>query len=271
MVRFSILPAAAVTLFLFGVEAGPCRPSTTGVTSIAESSSTIVSGSTATTLDSTAIVTLTDASTTIQAESTETTAETSLVETLSTIISDTTIASEDVTTTTALADSTTTAQAESTTTTAASSCVETQLFINPGFDDSATDVSPWTNTNGAIIQNTPESGSNALAYTLNGGGYQSGSVAQSLSNLEGSYKFSYYYRLTYYSPGADYVCEMQLNVGDATLYGTFAEGVGGWKSGSVIFTDLNAAQADVKLTAGCYGEYNQIQINIDSLGFTRVC
>jgi hypothetical protein len=109
------------------------------------------------------------------------------------------------------------------------------------------------------------------AYSLNGGGYQFGSVVQTLSNLDGTYKFSYYYRVTYVSPGADYVCEMKLDVGDTTLYGAFEDSVGGWKSWSTTFTDVNAAQADVQLTAGCYGEYAQIQINIDSLGFTRVC
>ncbi|GKU06562.1 hypothetical protein FLAG1_09687 [Fusarium langsethiae] len=270
MVRFSVLPAAAVALFLSGAEAGPCRPSTTGVTSLAESSSTIASDSTATSVDSTAPTTLTDTTTTVQAESTATATETSLAETLSTIASDTTIASVGVTTTTTHEDPTTTAQAESTTTTVASSCVETQLFVNPGFDDSATDVTPWTN-NGAITQNSPQSGTNAVAYTLSGVGYHSGSVAQTLSNLEGTYEFSYNYRVTYISPGADHVCEMKLSVGDTTVYGAFDDRVGGWKSGSVIFTDVNTAQADVQLTAGCYGEYNQIQVNIDTLGFTRVC
>ncbi|KAM0371680.1 hypothetical protein HYE67_003101 [Fusarium culmorum] len=271
MVRFSVLPAAAVTLFLCGVQAGPCRPLTTGVTSIAEGSSTVVPDSTATTLDTTAVTTLIDATTTVQEESTATT-ETSVAESLSTIAYDTTIASVGVTTTTtALADLTTTAEVESTTTTAAPACVETQLFVNPGFDDSDNDIAPWTNNRGVITQTSPQSGPNALFFNLLENSNDNFGVSQTLSNLYGTYEFSYYYRFVSISQFADYTCDIELKVGDASLRGNFEDNVGGWKYGSVTFNDLNVAQADVQLIANCGGEYHQIVVNLDSFGFTRVC
>ncbi|QPC78222.1 hypothetical protein HYE68_008974 [Fusarium pseudograminearum] len=271
MVRFSVLPAAAVTLLLCGVQAGPCRPmTTTGVTSIVESSSTVVPDSTATTLDTTAVTTVIDATTTVQEESTATT-ETSIAESVSTIASDTTIASVDVTTTTALADPTTTAEAESTTTTAAPACVVTQLFINPGFDNSNSDIAPWTNNGGAITQTSPQSGPNALSFNRLENSNDNFGVSQTLSNLYGTYEFSYYYRFVTISQFADYTCDIQLKVGDASLRGSFEDSVGGWKYGSVTFDDLNVAQADVQLIANCGGEYHQILVNLDSLAFTRVC
>jgi hypothetical protein len=102
------------------------------------------------------------------------------------------------------------------------------------------------------------------AYTFNGGNYNFGRVAQTLSNLDGNYEFSYYHRFISVTPGADYTCDMELKVGDASLRGAFEEGVNGWKSGSVIFTDVNTAHADVQLTVSCSGEYRQIRVNIDS-------
>ncbi|KAF4452935.1 HET-domain-containing protein [Fusarium austroafricanum] len=256
----------------FGVEAEPCRPSTTGVTSIAESLSTIVSDSTATSLDPTAVTTLTDATTTVQEESTATTTETGVAESLSTIASDTTTVSLDVTTTTTLADTITTVQAESTTTTAAPGCAETQLFVNPGFDNSRVSSEPWI-TNGGFTQSEPRDGINAVTYVFNGGGSNSGFAKQTLTNLDGTYDFSYYYRVLSISPGADYTCDLEVNVGDASLRGNFEDSVGGWKSGSVFWSSegQNVAQADVQLTVSCSREYNRIQVNVDSFGFTRKC
>ncbi|CEI68164.1 hypothetical protein FVEN_g12235 [Fusarium venenatum] len=269
MVRFSVLPAAAVTLFLFGVEASPCKPLTTGVTSIAESSSTVVPDSTETSLDSTAITTIVDATTTVQEESTETATETSFAESVSTVASDTTITSVVVTTTTAVADSTTAAQEEPTTT-GAPACVETQLFINPNFDNSNDNITPWT-SNGGITHTAPQSGTNAVSFTWRDNGVGTGSVQQSLSNLYGTYKFSYYYRFISASPGADYTCDMELKVGGTSLRGDFDYWQGDWRSGSVIFSDVNVAQADVQLIASCGGEFREIQVAVDTLEFKRIC
>ncbi|KAM0233282.1 hypothetical protein ACHAPO_007361 [Fusarium lateritium] len=265
MVRFSILPAAAVTLFLFGAEASPCKPSTTAVTSVAETSSTAVPDSTATSFDSTAIPTLIDATTTVQEEESATTIETSVAESASAI------ASVVVTTSTALAESTTAAQEEPATTTGAAACVETQLFVNPGFDDNLGDITPWAVTNGVTTTNA-QSAPVALTYSFtNGLPAEGGIVSQTLNNLHGSYEFSYYYRVAYVSQGADYVCNSELRVGDTSVNGGFYDTVGGWRFDSVSFPDINVAQADVKLIVTCYGEFVQIKVNIDSLGFKRIC
>ncbi|RBR15900.1 uncharacterized protein FIESC28_07145 [Fusarium coffeatum] len=252
MVRVSNLTAAAVALFLSGVEAGPCRPLTTSS-------------------DSTAITTLADATTTISAEPTAIISETDRTESASSIASDTTIASVGVTTTTTSAESTTTAQTESTTTTAASACVETQLLSNPGFDDSNSDITPWSITGGVLTQDSPQSGVNAVAYSLIGGGYKAGIVSQTVADLDGTYEFSYYYRFVSISDGADFTCDIQLSVGGSSGRGSIEDSVGGWKTASIILTDLSAAQASLQFTASCMGEYRQIQVNIDSLGFKRVC
>ena len=107
------------------------------------------------------------------------------------------------------------------------------------------------------------------AYSFSNGG--SGSVAQTLTNLEGTYEFSYYYRVVYVSPGADYVCNIQLTVGSTSAYGEMEDSPGGWKSGSIILSDLSAAQASLQFDLYCYGEYQHIQVNIDSLEFKRIC
>ncbi|KAH7174433.1 uncharacterized protein B0J16DRAFT_404105 [Fusarium flagelliforme] len=252
MVRFSSFTAAAAALFFFGVEAGPCRPLTTS-------------------LDSTAITTLADATTTILAEPTAITTETDLAESASSIASDTTIASVGVTTTTTFAESTTTAHAESTTTTVAPACVETQLLSNPGFDNSNSDIAPWTTNNGAITQSSPQSGANALAYSFNDSGYNAGIVEQTVTDLDGTYEFSYYYRIVSISPGADFVCDIELSVGGTTGRGAIEDSVGGWKTASIILTDLSAVQASLQFTTSCRGEYRQIQVNIDTLEFKRIC
>lgn len=98
-----------------------------------------------------------------------------------------------------------------------------------------------------------------------------GRVTQTLSNLDGTYQFSYYYRVVSVSPGADYVCNMQLNVGEISVQGAIEDSPGGWKSWSVTFPDVNAAEADVQLVTACQGEFVQIQVNVDTLAFTRVC
>ncbi|TPX11301.1 uncharacterized protein E0L32_001119 [Thyridium curvatum] len=150
---------------------------------------------------------------------------------------------------------TTTTQAGSTTTTAAPGCVETQLFVNPGFDDSAASVAPWT-SNGALIQSETQDGANALAFTFTGGGQGTGIVKQSLSVLAGIYEFSYYYRVLSVSVNADYTCDIQLSMGDTTLRGSMEDGPGGWKPGSVLFPTQSSdlGTTDVQFTVSCSGD-----------------
>ncbi|KAH7258949.1 uncharacterized protein BKA55DRAFT_591764 [Fusarium redolens] len=238
MVRLSLLNVAAIATLLLGAEAGPCRPTTTAVTSLAEASSTTGA---------------------------------SYAETTSTVAADTTATSVDMTTVTTLADTTTTTKAESTTTTAAPACLETQALINPGFDDRSDSISPWTG-NGGLIQREPQAGVNALAFIFNYG-QGNGYVKQTLDNLDGDYEFSYYYRVLSASVGADYTCDIELTVGDTTLRGDMDYSVGGWKSGSVNWSSggENLAQGDVQLSVSCGGEFDKVQVNIDSLAFTRVC
>jgi hypothetical protein len=92
-----------------------------------------------------------------------------------------------------------------------------------------------------------------------------------LSNLYGTYEFSYYYRVIHVSQHADYTCNTELKVGDTSRDGTFYDTVGDWRVDRLIFSDINVAQADVKLIVTCYGEYQSIQVNVDTLGFKRIC
>ncbi|KAL5593812.1 hypothetical protein FOBRF1_012914 [Fusarium oxysporum] len=235
MVRYSILNLAAIATLLLGAEAGPCRPATTVATSIAETTSTLAADTSATSIDTTTVTTLADTTTTTQV------------------------------------DTTTTTQAEDTTTTAAAACVETQLFINPGFDDSPSGIAPWT-SNANLIQSQPQSGTNALSAVFNNG-QPDYYVKQTLENLNGDYEFSYYYRVVSVSPGADYVCNIELKIGDTSMFGTMYDGVGGWRTDSVSWSSAGetVAQADVQLGVTCLGEFVRIEVNIDTLAFTRVC
>ncbi|GKU14267.1 unnamed protein product [Fusarium langsethiae] len=108
MVCHSIFALAALAACILEAQAGPCRPSATTVaSSVAETSSTAVPESTLASL----ATTLTEATTTSILVS----------ETISTTV------------------------AEPTTTTAGPpACVETQVVINPGFDASADNITPWT-------------------------------------------------------------------------------------------------------------------------------
>ncbi|KAF5684645.1 hypothetical protein FDENT_6650 [Fusarium denticulatum] len=235
MVRVSLLNLAAIATLLLGAEAGPCKPRTTAATSLAETTSSLAADTTATSIDTTAVTTVADTTTTIPRETTTTT------------------------------------EAESTTTTAAAVCVETQLFINPNFDDNPGDITPWS-SNAALAQNQPQSGTNALSATFQNGepDYY---FKQTLQNLSGKYRFSYYYRVVSVSQGADYVCNMQLSAGSVSAYGEMYDSPGGWKTSSVILDmgDNTIAQADVQLGLTCYGEFTGIEVDIDTLAFTRVC
>ncbi|KAJ4154336.1 hypothetical protein NW765_015089 [Fusarium oxysporum] len=160
---------------------------------------------------------------------------------------------------------------KSTTTTAAAACAETQLFINPGFDDSPSGIAPWT-SNANLIQSQAQSGTNALSAVFSNG-QPDYYFKQTLQNLNGDYEFSYYYRVVSVSPGADYVCNIELKVGDTSKFGAMYDSAGGWRSDSVSFSIAGGAiaQADVQLILTCYGEFVRIEVNIDTLAFTRVC
>ncbi|KAJ4129081.1 hypothetical protein NW768_007612 [Fusarium equiseti] len=242
MVRIFIPNLAVVAALLLGAEASPCRPTTTTAISTAET-------------------------TTLAAVTSATSIAASVVSTLTDVITE----SLEDTTTTVRADATTTTESESTMTTDAAACVETQLFINPGFDDSTSDIAPWT-SNMNPIKNQPKSAPNALSAVFSNGepDYY---IKQSLENLNGDYEFSYYYKVVTISTGADYGCNIELKVGTATINGAMYDKVGGWKSGSVRWSSAGetVAQADVQFGLTCLGEFTGIEINVDTLAFTRVC
>ncbi|KAF5575545.1 uncharacterized protein FSUBG_13899 [Fusarium subglutinans] len=200
-----------------------------------------------------------------------TTAATSLAETTSSLAAETTATSIDTTAVTTVADITTTTEAESTTTTAAAVCVETQLFVNPNFDDIPDEITPWS-SNAALTQNQPQSGTNALSATF-ANGEPDYYFKQTLQNLSGKYRFSYYYRVVSISDNADYTCNVQLSAGSVSEYGAMYDIVGGWRTDSVILDlgDDTIAQADVQLGLTCLGEFRGIEVDIDTLAFTRVC
>ncbi|KAI1047631.1 hypothetical protein LB505_012656 [Fusarium chuoi] len=275
MVRISLLNLAAIVSLLLGAEAGPCKPKPTTTTSLAETTSTLPADTSATSIASTTVITTADATTTIPEETTTTaladTTTTDEAESTSTTEGGSTTITEAESSTTALVDTTTTAQAESTTTTAAAGCVESQLFVNPNFDDSSSGIAPWI-SNAALTQNQPQSGTNALAATFSNG-QPDYSIKQTLQNLSGNYKFSYYYRVVSISQGADFTCNIQLTAGTVSAYGEMYDSVGGWRTASVILEmgDATIAQADVQFGLSCYGEFTGIEVDVDTFAFTRVC
>ncbi|KAG4255682.1 hypothetical protein FPRO03_04631 [Fusarium proliferatum] len=275
MVRLSVLNLAAIATLLLGAEAGPCKPKPTTETSLAETTSTLPADTSATSIASTTVITTADTTTRIPEETTTTaladTTTTDTAESTTTVETGSTTVAEGESTTTALVDTTTT-QAESTTTTAAAGCIESQLFVNPNFDDSSNDdIAPWT-SNAFITQNQPQSGTNALSATFSNG-QPDYYVKQTLQNLSGNYKFSYYYRVVSVSDNADYTCNIQLTAGSVSSYGEIDDRVGGWKTASVILEmgDATIAQADVQFGLSCYGEFTGIEVDVDTFAFTRVC
>ncbi|KAJ4275775.1 hypothetical protein NW764_010272 [Fusarium oxysporum] len=139
------------------------------------------------------------------------------------------------------------------------------------FDDSPSGIAPWT-SNANLIQSQAQSGTNALSAVFSNG-QPDYYFKQTLQNLNGDYEFSYYYRVVSVSPGADYVCNIELKVGDTSKFGAMYDSAGGWRSDSVSFSIAGGAiaQADVQLILTCYGEFVRIEVNIDTLAFTRVC
>ncbi|KAF5687087.1 hypothetical protein FCIRC_2475 [Fusarium circinatum] len=168
----------------------------------------------------------------------------------------------------------TTTTLAATTTTAVPGCVETQLLVNPGFDDSTTGITLWTGTVFIITQG-PQAGNQALANIWNNGQSNNrGYMKQTLTNLHGDYEFSYYYQVAVTRIGPSSRCSLQVKIGDDTTVPLNVDLiVGDWESGSVSWSSAGetVAQADVELSITCTGDYDRIQINLDSFAFTRVC
>lgn len=83
---------------------------------------------------------------------------------------------------------------------------------------------------------------------------------------------SYYYRVVVANAGPDYTCDLEVKIGGTTIPGDMDCTIGGWKAGSVFWSSAgeNVAQADVELAVACAGEYERIQVDVDSLTFMRV-
>lgn len=123
----------------------------------------------------------------------------------------------------------------------------------------------------SLLQPTANTKSNSSAIFSNG--EPDYYIKQNLQNLNGDYEFSYYYRVVSVSSNADYTCNIQLTVGHLSSYGEMYDNVGGWRSGSVRFStsDDTIAQAELQFGLSCYGEFTGIEVDIDTLAFTRVC
>ncbi|KAF5573007.1 hypothetical protein FPANT_12652 [Fusarium pseudoanthophilum] len=168
----------------------------------------------------------------------------------------------------------TTTTLAATTTTAVPGCVETQLLVNPGFDDTVGGYAPWTG-DAVLIQRDPQAGTQAVAFIYNAGQSQGReSIKQTLTNLNGDYEFSYYYRVVVARIGMTTACGLQVKIGEDTTVPSNIELVAGdWTSGSVSWSTAghNVEQADVELVMTCRGDWDTIQIFLDSFAFTSVC
>lgn len=134
MLRRSFLTVAAVAVGFLGAEASPCRLTT--------------------------VTSLTDASSTVLSDGTTVASATTLAETTSVAVSEAAITTSAETTLETLPETTSTTSA-TTTSVQAAGCVETQVIVNPGFDDSNTDITPWS-SGGTLDPLYSASGSNSL-------------------------------------------------------------------------------------------------------------
>ncbi|KAF5567429.1 hypothetical protein FNAPI_672 [Fusarium napiforme] len=168
----------------------------------------------------------------------------------------------------------TTTTLAATTTTAVPGCVETQLLVNPGFDDYLSSYAPWTG-NAMITNRETQAGTTALTMFYNAGQSQGREyIKQTLTNLNGAYEFSYYYRVVVARVGMTTACDLQVKIGeDTTVPLNIGLVTGDWTSGSVSWSTLGqtVAQADVEVAITCRGDWDTIQIDLDSFTFTSVC
>ncbi|KAM0337698.1 hypothetical protein ACHAPU_011522 [Fusarium lateritium] len=202
------------------------------------------------------------------------TSMTSLAEPSSTIESDTTITTlaMTVTTSAALGETTSTILAETATTTEAPACVETQVVINPGFDDSGSNKSPWVGA-GSLINDGANSAPNAISFIFTDGG-GSAQISQTLSNLDGTYRLSYRWGVfSGVRVGAGFSCSITPKIGDNALPAVYPDQFTGWTPESRTWSSGGNAVADVDLALvlRCFGEYDQLTINVDDITFTKLC
>ncbi|RSL54019.1 hypothetical protein CEP54_010109 [Fusarium duplospermum] len=251
MARRSLFAVATLAFGILGANAGPCRPSTT-VTSIAETSSTVVAETSSTTLEvsSTSVV---ESSSTTVAESSSTT----VVETSSTTLFETS---------TSLVESSSTTIAETSTTSEAPDCEATQVLVNPSFEDN--DGAPWIGIDGLRTDEDPHTGNHNL---------QSYTFSQSLTDLNGPYRLSYWYRIASISawtsdPG--FSCSIVPTVGSRRLNGEDPYDLGPWAEGTAVWSPSSPSghvdQATVSFTVSCYGEFDELTLAMDDITFTEI-
>ncbi|ENH69819.1 hypothetical protein FOC1_g10009322 [Fusarium oxysporum f. sp. cubense race 1] len=197
---------------------------------------------------------------------------TSVTEASSTIASDTTVTALATTVTTALVETTSTAVAETTTTTEAPACVETQVVVNPGFDDSDSNKSPWFG-DGSLTTDGPNTAPNAISFVFSNG-QGSAQLSQTLTNLDGNYRLSYNWAVVSgVNVGAGFSCSITPKVRGDTLPGADPSEFVGWTPESQTWSSGSeaVAQADLSFVLECFGEYDQLTINVDDITFTKLC
>ncbi|KAI6774804.1 hypothetical protein HG530_001562 [Fusarium avenaceum] len=237
MVCHSIFALAALAACILEVQAGPCRPTATAVTSsVAETLSTAVPKSTLTSL----ATTLTEATTTSVLVS----------ETISTTV------------------------AEPTTTTAGPpACVETQVVVNPGFDTSASDITPWVGRSYDLNSRRAYTAPNSVALVFTDG-QGTARIAQTLQNLSGKYTLSFRYgSVSAQGLGAGLSCLITPKIGNDALSSAYvSESSSGWESAPQEWSagNTDVAEAELSLSADCSGEFDQLFIYIDEITLTKV-
>ncbi|KAJ4323536.1 hypothetical protein N0V84_004276 [Fusarium piperis] len=247
MARSSLFVVATLAFGILGANAGPCRPSTT-VTSVVETSSTAVAETSSTTL--------VESSSTIVVESSSTT----LVET-----------------STSLAESSSTTLAQTSTTSEAPSCDTTQVLVNPSFDDN--DGAPWSGIGNVRSDQEPHTGSHNLRFLFTGGGVQRYTFSQTLTDLNGPYRLSYYYRLVGWA-GWDgsqgFSCSIVPTVGSRQLpsSGPSPDGPYQWTQENQVWANTSPSghvdEATVSFSVRCNGEFNELTLAIDDVTFTEI-
>ncbi|KAH7234263.1 hypothetical protein B0J15DRAFT_529950 [Fusarium solani] len=246
MARYSLFTLAVVAIGVLGANAGPCRPTT--VTSLTETSSVATVETSSTSLAETSSRSLPETTTT-------------LVETLSTTTTETSSQTLSETSSTTL---------ETSTTSEAPSCVETQVVVNPSFDDN--NGAPWTGS-GSTTTNNPNSGSHAWIVNLFNG-FGSANFAQTLNNLDGNYRLTYFYHAaSWVNGGAGFSCTIQPKVGEQSLPSVDLYEISSWMSDTQTWSSGGeiVAQAELSFGITCYGEFDQLTIAFDDVTFTQVC
>ncbi|KAL6364235.1 hypothetical protein LRP88_02152 [Fusarium phalaenopsidis] len=238
MARYSLFTLAVVAIGVLGANAGPCRPTT--VMSLTETSSVATAETSSTDLAETSSRSLSETTTTLAETLSTTTTETS-----STIL-------------------------ETSTTSEAPSCVETQVVVNPSFDDN--NGAPWTGS-GSTTTNNPNSGSHAWIVNFFNG-FGSADFAQTLNNLDGNYRLTYFYHAaSWVNGGSGFSCTIQPKVGEQSLPSTDPYEINAWMPDSQTWSSGGEIVAETELSFGitCFGEFDQLTIAFDDVTFTRVC